>query len=49
MSFGKNLQYLRRLSKNLTQEGLAEKIERQPSDSFKMGNRRSNARNGKSP
>ena len=26
MSFGKNLQYLRRLSKNLTQEGLAEKL-----------------------
>ena len=26
MSFGRNLQYLRRLSKNLTQEGLAEKL-----------------------
>ena len=26
MNFGKNLQYLRRLSKNLTQEELAEKL-----------------------
>ena len=26
MDFGKNLQYLRRLSKNLTQEDLAEKL-----------------------
>jgi len=26
MSFGKNLQYLRQLSKNMTQEALAEKI-----------------------
>ena len=26
MSFGKNLQYLRRLIKNLTREGLAEKL-----------------------
>lgn len=26
MSFGKNLQYLRQLSKNMTQEALAEKL-----------------------
>ena len=26
MSFGKNLQYLRRLYRNLTQEGLSEKL-----------------------
>ena len=26
MSFGKNLQYLRQLSKNMTQETLAEKL-----------------------
>ena len=31
MSFGKNLQYLRQLSKNMTQEALAGKIDLSPS------------------
>ena len=38
MSFGKNLQYLRQLSKNMTQEALAEKlnVSRQPISKWEM-------------
>ena len=45
MSFGKNLQYLRQLSKNMTQEALAEK-NRKPPDNLKMGNGCSKSGNG---
>lgn len=48
MSFGKNLQFLRKMHNSMTQEELAERMGGVPADNIKMGIGNSVSGNGKS-